>query len=182
MLATSLSDHIAVFADALAPAACRQIIAQFEADHRHHEVSARPSGHRFTQLHVAEAWPDQHEALCEVFLTHLMAYRQAMEARFWPPEFAFEQVRVKRYLPNGEEHFPPHVDVMGETSSRRFMTAMIYLNSPAGGETVFPNLDLRIAPETGKLLAFPPLWLFPHQGLPPRGEPKYILHTYLCYV
>jgi prolyl 4-hydroxylase len=182
MLATSLSDHIAVFADALAPAACRQIIDRFEADHRHHEISARQRGHRFTQLDVAEAWPERHEALCEMFLTHFMAYRQAMEARFWPPEFAFEHIRVKRYLPNGEEHFPPHVDVMGETSSRRFMTAMIYLNSPAGGETVFPNLDLRVAPETGKLLAFPPLWLFPHQGLPPRDEPKYILHTYLCYV
>ncbi len=182
MLSTSLSDHIAVFADALSSAQCAEIIEQFEASERHHEICSRESGHRFTQLNVATAWPDRHEALCDVFLAHFTAYRHAMAARFWPPEFAFEQVRVKRYLPNGQEHFPPHVDVMGHASSRRFMTAMIYLNSPAGGETVFPNLDLRIAPEMGKLLAFPPLWLFPHQGLPPANEPKYILHTYLCYI
>jgi hypothetical protein len=61
------------------------------------------------------------------------------------------------------------------------MTAMIYLNAPGGGETVFPNLGLSIQPEAGKLLAFPPIWLFPHAGLPPLGGPKYILHTYLCY-
>jgi hypothetical protein len=29
---------------------------------------------------------------------------------------------------------------------------------------------------------FPPLWLFPHQGLPPRDAPQYILHTYLCCI
>jgi prolyl 4-hydroxylase len=182
MLSTTLSDHIAVFQDALTPAACAALIAQFETAPEHHELASREAGHQFTQLNVAKAWPEQHEPLCELFLTHFMAYRRAVEAHFWPPEFAFEQIRVKRYLPNGRDEFPPHVDVMGQTSSRRFMTAMIYLNSVEGGETVFPSLDLRVAPEVGKLLAFPPLWLFPHQGLPPRDQPKYILHAYLCYV
>ena len=75
---------------------------------------------------------------------------------------------MKRYLPNGRDFFPLHVDVMGQVASRRFMTAFIYLNTPAGGETVFPNLDISVAPEPGKLLAFPPIWLFPHAGLPPN--------------
>jgi len=66
-------------------------------------------------------------------------------------------------------------------SARRFMTAMIYLNAPDGGETVFPNLGLSITPQPGRLIVFPPLWLFPHAGLPPLTRPKYILHTYLCY-
>ena len=88
---------------------------------------------------------------------------------------------MKRYLPNGRDFFPLHVDVMGQAASRRFMTAIIYLNAPAGGETVFPNLDISVAPEPGKLLAFPPIWLFPHAGRPPQSSSKYILHTYLCY-
>ena len=69
---------------------------------------------------------------------------------------------------------------------RRFLEGrpvrwFVYLNAPAGGETLFPNLDLTVAPEPGKFIAFPPLWLFPHAGLPPKAQPKYILHTYLCY-
>jgi hypothetical protein len=88
---------------------------------------------------------------------------------------------MKRYLPNGRDFFPLHVDVMGQVASRRFMTAFIYLNTPLGGETVFPNLNISIAPEPGKLLAFPPIWLFPHAGLPPKSSAKYTLHTYLCY-
>ena len=46
---------------------------------------------------------------------------------------------MKRYLPNGRDFFPLHVDVMGQVAARRFMTAFIYLNAPAGGETVFPT-------------------------------------------
>ena len=88
---------------------------------------------------------------------------------------------MKRYLPNGHDSFPLHVDVMDHAAARRFMTAIIYLNTPVGGETVFPGLDIAVAPEPGKLVAFPPIWLFPHAGLPPQSRAKYILHTYLCY-
>lgn len=87
---------------------------------------------------------------------------------------------MKCYLPNGRDFFPPHVDVMSQEAARRFMTAVIYLNSPAGGETVFPNLDISVA-GSGQDGRLPALWLFPHAGLPPRSSPKYILHTYLCY-
>jgi hypothetical protein len=40
---------------------------------------------------------------------------------------------------------------------------------------------MRVAPVPGRLVVFPPLWLFPHAGLPPRDRPKYILHSYLWY-
>jgi prolyl 4-hydroxylase len=33
----------------------------------------------------------------------------------------------------------------------------------------------------GRLVIFPPLWIFPHAGLPPRDRPKYIVHRYLWY-
>jgi hypothetical protein len=88
---------------------------------------------------------------------------------------------MKRYFPDAQDYFGPHVDVVDQLSARRFITAFIYLNKPEGGETVFPNLNFSVSPETGKLLAFPPLWLFPHEGRAPRLTPKYILHTYLCY-
>lgn len=169
-----------VFADALSAPRCRALIERFEAS-PDQAVCERESGHSFVQVDVTRCWPDEHEALVPVLLSHFGKYQAAVNARFWPPKFAFENLRLKRYLPNGRDGFPPHVDVMCQAAARRFMTAILYLNAPDGGETVFPELAIAVSPEAGKLLAFPPLWLFPHAGLPPHSSPKYILHTYLCY-
>jgi prolyl 4-hydroxylase len=177
---TRLCDHIMLFGGALPPEHCQTLIDRFEtAPDR--EICQRESGHSFAQLDITKDWPDQHQILVPMFLSYFNKYQAAVNARFWPPSFSFEHLRLKRYLPNGRDSFPLHVDVMSQTAARRFMTAMVYLNTPAGGETVFPDLGISIAPESGKLLAFPPNWLFPHAGLPPQSTPKYILHTYLCY-
>jgi hypothetical protein len=173
-------DHVMVFADTLGPADCQRLIDRFEAS-AELELCQRINGYSFTQLNVTRQWPEEGERLLAVFLKYFNVYRRRMGARFWPANFAFEHIRMKRYLPNGQDAFLPHVDVVDQLSARRFMTGMIYLNGPDGGETVFPDLGLSIAPARGQLLAFPPLWMFPHAGLPPRGAPKYIAHTYLCY-
>ena len=180
MAKPSLSDHIIVFDDVLSPETCRELIARFEASPEKENVR-RECGYSFTQINVTQHWPDQHKTLVPAFLSCLNRYQLVVNARFWPPQFCFEHLRLKRYLPDGRDFFGLHVDVMGQAAARRFMTAILYLNSVEGGETVFPELDVVVAPAPGKLVAFPPLWLFPHAGLSPRSDPKYILHTYLCY-
>jgi prolyl 4-hydroxylase len=177
----SLTDHIMVFSDALSRADCDELIARFESSSDQQVTSQQDGGHSFVKIDVTEHWPDQHKALIPIFLSHFNRYQQSTKARFWPPRFSFEHIQLKRYLPNGRDSFPEHVDVTTHAAARRFMTAFIYLNETTGGETVFPELDISVAPESGKLIAFPPLWMFPHAGLPPRSTPKYILHTYLCY-
>jgi len=177
----SLAEHIMVFSDALPRAHCEELIARFESSPHQQVASRQNGGHSFVKIDVTQHWPEQHKALVQIFLTHFNRYQQSTNARFWPPRFSFENVQLKRYLPNGRDSFPEHVDVMTQAAARRFMTAFIYLNETADGETVFPELDISVAPEPGKLIAFPPLWMFPHAGLPPRSSPKYILHTYICY-
>jgi len=176
----TLADHVLVVPNALSPERCRALIDRFEAS-PDREACQIQSGYSFSQINVTQLWPEESAALTQIFLSCFNHYQAAVDARFWPPRFCFEQLRLKRYLPDGRDRFPLHVDVMTHVAARRFMTAFIYLNAPAGGETVFPALDLCVAPETGKLIAFPPLWLFPHAGQPPKSVPKYILHTYLCY-
>ena len=177
----SLPDHVMVFDGTLSPECCRTLIDRFESSSEQ-ETCQVENGYSFTQLNVTEKWPDASQTLVPVFLSYFNKYQVALNARFWPLTFCFENLRVKRYLPNGRDFFPLHVDVMGQAAAKRFMTAFIYLNATeAGGETVFPNLDISITPEPGKLLAFPPIWLFPHAGRAPTSGPKYILHTYLCY-
>lgn len=180
MANTSLSDHVIVFDSALSPERCQAPIERFEST-ADHETCQLDAGYSFSQLNITQNWPDENQILVPLFLSHFNRYQAALNARFWPPKFSFEQFRIKRYLPNGRDQFPLHVDVLTQVAARRFMTAILYLNAPGGGETVFPNLSISIAPEPGKLLAFPPLWLFPHAGLAPKSSPKYILHTYLCY-
>jgi hypothetical protein len=180
MANTSLSDHVMVIAEALTPVQCQALIERFESS-GDQEPCVRENGHSFVQLDITQHWPDANAALIPVFLDCFKQYQFATNAAFWPPKFAFEHLRIKRYLPNGRDSFPTHVDVMCHDAARRFMTAIVYLNETDGGETVFPNLDLVVAPEAGKCIAFPPLWMFPHAAQPPRSLPKYILHTYLCY-
>ena len=177
---TSLSDLI-VLTDGVLPAShCERLINRFEeAETR--QICKRDGGHSFSQIEITTAWPDEHAVLLPIFLAHFQRYQQTTGSFHWPANIAFEHLRVKRYMPGGQDFFSRHVDVVDQQTARRFITGFIYLNEPEGGETVFPGLDLSVAPETGKLIVFPPLWPFPHEGRPPRSSPKYILHTYLCY-
>ena len=57
-----------------------------------------------------------------------------------------------------------------------------YLNDvESGGETDFPQLGLRVSARRGRLLMFPPYWMYQHAGLPPESGDKYILSTYLLF-
>ena len=180
MANTSLADYIVVTDDVLSPSHCAALIERFEASDQRQKAELE-GAFSFTQLDITAAWPDQYEILAKSIAEQAGAYQRQLDARFWPPRFAFEHLRMKRYLPDGRDCFPPHVDVMRQDAARRFLAAMIYLNVPEAGETVFTDLDLTITPKAGRLVCFPPLWMFPHEGRPPLARPKYILTTYLCY-
>ena len=88
---------------------------------------------------------------------------------------------LKRYRAGGEDRFQLHFDAVNEVSDR-YLVLLWYLNDVGqGGETLFPLLDLRVAPRRGRLLVFPPYWMFPHAGLPSPKQDKYILSTYLRF-
>jgi hypothetical protein len=133
----SLADHIMVFDGVLTAGRCQGLIHRFEPSCGH-EASQREGGHSFFSIDVSRHWPDEHEALVPVFLSCFKQYQKAVNARFWPRSFAFETLRLKRYLPNGRDSFPPHVDVVGHASAQRFMTAILCLNSVDGGPPCSP--------------------------------------------
>ncbi len=108
----SLSDHIQVFTGALSPEHCQRLIDRFESVPDREDCRLQ-SGYSFCQVNVTQKWPDENKILVPVFLSYFNQYQAAVNARFWPLSFSFEQLRMKRYLPNGRDHFPLHVDVMG---------------------------------------------------------------------
>jgi hypothetical protein len=62
------------------------------------------------------------------------------------------------------------------------MVFLWYLNDVAeGGETEFPDLRIKVQARTGRLLMFPPYWMFQHAGLAPVSNDKYIVSTYMLF-
>jgi prolyl 4-hydroxylase len=181
-LAKLLSDYIKIYERTLSPERCQALIDRFEAAPELHERKVEDGSYSFMQLSVSRHWKDVEAEIGQIIIGCIRQYWKSLEiGPFWPAKPVSEELRLKRYLPDGRDSFPPHVDVMDDSNSRRLVTAILYLNDPGGGETVFPDLDISVPPAAGRLAVFPPLWLFPHAGMPPRDRAKYILHAYLWY-
>lgn len=98
-----------------------------------------------------------------------------------PLRSRFEDLRIKRYTVVDGDQFQPHFDAK-DYSSNRYLVFLWYLNDVAqGGETEFCDLGLRVQARAGRLLVFPPYWMFQHAGLPPRSNDKYMISTYLLF-
>jgi hypothetical protein len=107
-------------------------------------------------------------------------YRKDTKNFYSPPLKELEEFRIKRYNTGGNERFDEHVDVTDYNSSLRGVAFLFYLNDN-DGNTLFPLHDLNIQPVSGRVLIFPPTWDYPHSGLPPKSNSKYIMSTYIHY-
>ena len=88
---------------------------------------------------------------------------------------------LKRYRAGTDESFEPHFDSINEVSNR-YLVLIWYLNDvESGGETEFRQLDVKVEPRTGRLLMFPPYWMYQHAGLRPVSGDKFIVSTYLLF-
>jgi prolyl 4-hydroxylase len=88
---------------------------------------------------------------------------------------------MKRYQPGGDERFQVHFDALNQHANR-YLVLLWYLNDVEdGGETQFPQLDVSVPARAGRLLMFPPYWMYQHEGAIPRSGDKFILSTYLLF-
>ena len=88
---------------------------------------------------------------------------------------------LKRYAAERNERFQLHFDSVNEVCDR-YLVFLWYLNDvQEGGATRFTDLGIDVTPRAGRLLMFPPYWMFQHVGAPPVSNDKYILSTYLLF-
>ena len=178
-----LNEFVRVYDDVLSKESCETLIKIFDDNSDKHERLDQQKKPSFTQYNLtanSADYTDIHNLLIQKTFQYRNDYYEFTDKRVFPESHAFEHFRIKRYEPDGEDMFDTHVDVQDHASAKRFLSFMWYLNDvPHGGNTVFEGLTIK--PERGKLVVFPPLWLFPHRGEPVKECPKYILSTYLHY-
>ena len=81
------------------------------------------------------------------------------------------------------EFFHWHVDSGSHSFSDRQLVAIWYLNDVPGpgGETEFKHQNVKISPECGKLVLFPPFWTHEHRGVTLEKGVKYIATTWILF-
>ena len=189
--------YIKIYDDVIDADSCNMLIGKFEmAEEDQYEnvrQAERDKAIAFTQINLVnnEDWASVQNGMLEVFQDYIMAYINdcKIAPKQWPQPYGYEAIRMKRYLNNNYDRFDPHVDVMNYETSRRFLAFFIYLNDvDEGGETEFININkpgtyipLKITPRRGRLLMFPPLWMYYHAGLKPVSNNKYLIHSYCHY-
>lgn len=188
----NITNYIAVYQNTFSKEACENLITKFERFSDMHEAKSleTPDGWRmqFTQIQLDkhEVFAEENKNLQSLFLALIANYKKEHKItnEQWPKNFKLEPIRMKRYLPNSKDVFNNHVDVSDYTSSKRFLVAFIYLNDNFnGGETDFPQFQIRVKPQRGNMILFPPMWNWLHKSNPITGNnPKYIIGTYMHYL
>jgi hypothetical protein len=187
-MSVQLADYIRVYDDALPRPFCAQLIDGFErmgAEQRRSGRDVLPGleGSAWTELDLGQV-ADQ--AFLGFFLAKideaLERYNRDVSLTIpVPMRPRTDRLILKRYRPGGGEGFQPHFDSIDAVAGR-YLVFLWYLNDVAeGGETEFCDLGKKVEARAGRLLMFPPYWMFQHAGLPPRSGDKYILSTYLMF-
>lgn len=183
-----LSDFVVCYDDVLPHNYCEFFINFFEANKEvaeRYDNEGAPNFYKldFTGISDAKLYKDINHSTAYMFNQYAVKYAEGLGLKeFFPKDYAFELIRIKKYDNNDYDEFKMHVDVGDRESSPRFLNLFCYLNDvEEGGETTFPNLGLSFKPKKGSLLMFPPNWFFPHAGCKPVSNPKYILATNLQY-
>jgi hypothetical protein len=200
-----LGDFIMVVDGVIPQDMCERMIGLFEGENlsdekRVSQIEWEADYRQFTELNITACasridplqreYADIHnffvERQCEVY----SEYKKRVGADFLIPieGVGFEGIRMKRYAANDYDQFGWHADVGDSRSCKRALAFFTYLNDvEEGGETVFSNIlddgdGLVIKPKQGRMVVFPPMWMFPHKGMKPKSGPKYIVSQYVHYL
>lgn len=182
-----LNDLIQVHDNVLSKNDCESLINLFESVPEKESIDNNGTP-KFTQYNLTQNISSHdknitgiHNKLIRSVQHYRDKYYKYVHRNCFPEKHAFEQFRIKAYEVDNNDRFDTHVDVTNYESSRRFLSFFWYLNDvETGGETVFD--ELTITPQKGRMVIFPPLWMFPHRGNKPISGKKYLLSTYLHYV
>lgn len=189
------ANYIRVFDDCLTEEFCNRAIEVFNKNERDHNVQDKPSlsfHTKLTQLNITQQYMSGdkeceyiHNTLIDVGRIIVDDYLTNIPSPVFPQAIDnWEQFRLKKYKPNGEDGFGLHGDCTNIGSSARWLAFFWYLNDvEEGGRTIFSydgeNEIGAVEAKQGRCLVFPPTWTYPHIGEKPISNEKYIIGSYL---
>lgn len=183
-----LRHYVRVYDDALPSTWCTRLLKGFDALSAHQarngrELRAGLENSAWTELNVSRHGDPLTTGFFRGRIDEALArYNADVQLDLPIPNSpAFADLVLKRYRPNSAERFQLHFDAINHLSNR-YLVLLWYLNDVEhGGGTRFPRLDMEVTARAGRLLVFPPYWMYQHEGLPPESGDKYILSTYLLF-
>jgi len=173
---------------ALSPELCEMAIERFEQlveeqyEGRIGQVAQKDrSIKKTTDLVVSGKphWKDIDQALFRSLGQAILEFRETYP--YFKGPFKDMGYGIQRYYPG--EHYHWHIDGGSHEFSQRQLVALWYLNDVPGpgGETEFLFQDVKIKPEQGKLVLFPPFWTHEHRAVTLRQGVKYIATTWVVF-
>ncbi len=96
---------------------------------------------------------------------------------------AFKDMGYAVQRTSSGEFYEWHIDGGSHEFAQRQLVAIWYLNDVPGpgGATEFRHQDIKIKPEAGKLILFPPFWTHEHRGQTLQAGSKYIATTWVVF-
>ena len=179
-----IEDYIVVFDDALTPQFCDDMVALFEKEKD--RVVRNNDLMKFSEINIltCNAFDAVKSEFIEKMVKCQLAYKNQVKAYIWPEKPLYEAPRIKKYEKE-KGFFDWHVDAADVDTSKRLLVMFWYLNDvESGGETLFVVNEefLRVAPKKGRVVCFPPNFMFPHKGAVPHSGPKYVISSYVQHV
>jgi hypothetical protein len=174
--------------NALPASFCEEVIRRFEASPQHQNEgrigqtqNKDQSIKRTTDLVVSNKpdWKDVDEMFFRCVAAALKEFRESYP--YFKGPFKDMGYQVQRYLPG--EYYHWHIDGGSHEFSQRQLVVIWYLNDVPGpgGETEFLYQDVKIKPETGKLVLFPPFWTHEHRAVRLEQGVKYMATTWVVF-
>ena len=126
-----------------------------------------------------EHWKDIDRELFRSLSQAISEFREAFP--FFKGPFKDMGYGIQRTNPGEFYHW--HIDGGSHEFSHRQLVAIWYLNDVEGpgGETEFLYQNIKIKPEAGKMLLFPPFWTHEHRGVELQQGVKYIATTWIVF-
>ena len=174
--------------NALSAEFCADVIARFEKHPQDQyqgkigQTADEDTGiKRSTDLVVSGKphWHDVDRALFQSLGTAIREFRNSFP--YFKGPFKDMGYGLQRTKPGEFYHW--HIDGGSHAFSQRQLVAIWYLNDVdgPGGETEFLFQDVKVKPEQGKLLLFPPFWTHEHRGVELEAGVKYIATTWVVF-
>ncbi len=174
--------------NALPDAFCDEVIARFESQPEYHhqgrigQLQSKDAGiKKTTDLVVSnkDDWKDLDQIFFRCVAAALGEFRESYP--YFKGPFKDMGYQVQRYQPG--EYYHWHIDGGSHQFSQRQLVVLWYLNDVPGpgGETEFLYQDIKVRPEKGKMVLFPPFWTHEHRAAKVLEGVKYIATTWVVF-